>query len=110
MLLCSASPRSGHTSNILSDSFHTPRTCLIDHTGQKGQCGSFSPFFHFRCDIHCTLPPQKQTYGETYRPDEYVIHDPSRVVRAGNFGKMVAVTGKEQADGYREVGRGRKKM
>ena len=35
-------------------------------------------------------------YGETYLPDQYVIHDPSRVVAAGDYGLMVAVTGKEQ--------------
>ena len=38
-------------------------------------------------------------YGETYLPDQYVIHDPSRVVVAGDYGLMVAVTGKEQGRG-----------
>ena len=47
-----------------------------------------------------------QQHGETYKPSQYVIHDPSRVVSAGSYGKMVAVTGKEQADGYRAVQQG----
>ena len=43
--------------------------------------------------------PQVRQYGETYLPDQYVIHDPSRVVVAGDYGLMVAVTGKEQGRG-----------
>ena len=42
---------------------------------------------------------QVRQYGETYLPDQYVIHDPSRAVVAGDFGLMVAVTGKEQGGG-----------
>ena len=42
-----------------------------------------------------------EKYNETYEPEDYVIHDPSRAVAAGDYGLMVAVTGKEQADGYR---------
>ena len=44
---------------------------------------------------------QLDKYNETYEPEDYVIHDPSRAVAAGDYGLMIAVTGKEQADGYR---------
>ena len=43
-----------------------------------------------------------EKYNETYEPEDYVIHDPSRAVPAGDYGLMIAVTGKEQADGYRQ--------
>ena len=42
------------------------------------------------------LALQVRQYGETYLPDQYVIHDPSRVFAAADYGLMVAVTGKEQ--------------
>ena len=42
-----------------------------------------------------------EKYNETYEPEDYVIHDPSHAVAAGDYGLMIAVTGKEQADGYR---------
>ena len=44
----------------------------------------------------CHSVLQVRQYGETYLPDQYVMHDPSRVVVAGDYGLMVAVTGKEQ--------------
>ena len=56
----------------------------------------------FRCQhevgnyLMCHPVLQVRQYGETYLPDQYVMHDPSRVVVAGDYGLMVAVTGKEQ--------------